>query len=265
MKTLIYTLATAVLLLPSALMATDKDSAPKDMTPEERKAYHDRMAMEKHGGYVTVKGTPSGSIVVVNAQSRVAPDNFDITKYAVTKWLDGLVRIESGEAISVVNAAEAKKRLKADFAIFVVDDASLPPSLVAIEAQWAILNVGALATGNANDEIVRIRARNEFSRVFSVLCGGFCSQYPAPLTNMVTEIADLDKCLAEPPGDVGVRVKGYLEKRGIQPERKVLYRKAVQEGWAAQPTNEYQKAVWDEVRSLPQKPMRIEYDAKRGK
>ena len=261
MKTLIYSLATALLLVPTALEAANGDTAPKDMTPEERKAYHDKMAMEKHGGFVTVKGTPSGSIVVLNAQNRVAVENFDITKYTVCKWLDGLVTVKEGDAATVANADALKKQLKADFAVFIVDDPALPPSLVAVEAKWAILNVGALAVGNANEEIVRIRAKNEFSRVFAMLCGGFCSQYPAPLMNMVTEISDLDKCLADPPGDVGTRMKGYLERNGVQAERKMLYRKAVLEGWAPAPTNEFQKAVWEQVKAeqneKPSNPIRI--------
>ena len=166
---------------------------------------------------------------------------------------------------AITCAGEVKKKLKADFAIFIVDNKVLPPSLIAVESQWAILNVGALQTNGANEEIVRIRARNEFSRVFSILCGAFCSQYPAPLMNLVTDLSDLDLCLAAPPGDVGTRVKGYLEKRGVQAERKVLYRKAVQEGWASAPTNKFQQAVWDEVHAAPKNPIRIEYDPKKGR
>lgn len=36
-------------------------------------------------------------------------------------------------------------------------------------------------------------------------------------------------------------------------------------GWAAQPTNDYQKAVWDQVHALPDKPLTIEFDPKKDK
>lgn len=222
-------------------------SSKQYLTIEERKANHDRIVMEKQGGFVTVRGTPSGSIVVVNGQKRVSADNFDYTSYAVGKWLKGLIKVVDGEAATIATADELKKRYSADFAVFIVDDKSLPPSLIAVEAQWAILNVGALAVGGANEEIVRIRAKNEFSRVMTILCGGFCSQYPAPLMNFIVDVPDLDRCLAEPPGDMTARMRGYLDGRGVKPERKVFYRKACQEGWAPAPTNEFQQAIWDEI------------------
>ena len=240
------------------------EDAKQSLTPEERKAKHDKLVMEKQGGYVTVRGTPAGSIVVVNAQKRVGVENFDYSSYAVGKWLKGLIKVVDGDAVTVANAGELKKRLNANFAIFIVDDGNLPPSLIAVEAQWAILNIGALALGGANEEIVRIRAKNEFSRVMTILCGGFCSQYPAPLMNFVVDVPDLDRCLAEPPGDMTARMKGYLDKRGVKPEQKVFYRKAVQEGWAPAPTNEYQQVIWDSYHAKPTEPMKIKFDPAKG-
>ena len=255
----------ATAFLPVLADNTPLSAAKQTLTPEERKANHDRLVMEKQGGYVPVRGTPSGSIVVVNSQKRVSADNFDYTSYAAGKWLNGLVKIVDGEVATVATAGELRKRQRADFAIFIVDDKALPPSLIAIEAQWAILNVGALSVGGANEEIVRIRAKNEFARVFTILCGGFCSQYPAPIMNFIVDIPDLDRCLADPPGDMTARMKGYLDKRGVKPEQKVFYRKACQEGWAPQPTNEFQKSIWNQVHSIPDKPITIEYDPKKDK
>ena len=54
--------------LPVMADAPIQPTAKQTLTPEERKANHDRLVMERQGGYVTVRGTPSGSIVVVNAQ-----------------------------------------------------------------------------------------------------------------------------------------------------------------------------------------------------
>ena len=265
MNRLFATLTVLAALATFTAIADTSSPAKQTLTPEERKANHDRLVMERQGGYVTVRGTPSGSIVVVNGQKRVSTDNFDYTSYAAGKWLKGLVKVVDGEAATVANAGQLRKSHNADFAVFIVDDKNLPPSLIAVEAQWAILNVGALAVGGANEELVRIRAKNEFSRVLTILCGGFCSQYPAPLMNFVVGVPDLDKCLADPPGDMTARMKGYLDKHGIKPEQRVFYRKACQEGWAPAPTNDFQKAIWNQVHSIPDKPITIEYDPKKDK
>ena len=40
---------------------------------------------------------------------------------------------------------------------------------------------------------------------------------------------------------------------------------ACREGWASAPTNDVQKAIWDKVRAIPDKPLTIEYDPKKDK
>ena len=66
------------------------------------------------------------------------------------------------------------------------------------------------------------------------------------------------------PVDVGARVNSYLNYCGVKPLQRVTYRRACQEGWAHQPTNSFQKAVWDEVHQIPQKPITIKYDKNKG-
>lgn len=246
----------------------DKPGAPQ-LTREQRIARRDRLMMEKHGGLLLVKGTPAGRIVIVNAQSKVSPDNFDYASLKGGSWMHGLCTVVSEsvkpEKCVVAEMDGLRKRHQADFLLLVTDDPTLPPSLVAVESQWAIMNVAALERGAATPEVTRIRARNEFSRVFCMLCGGFSSQFKAPLTNYVVGVDDLDSCLADPPVDVNARLRDYLDLRGVKPERRVTYRQACQEGWAPQPTNEFQKAVWGQVHEAPKKPMKIEFDPKKGR
>ena len=56
-----------------------------------------------------------------------------------------------------------------------------------------------------------------------------------------------------------------LQNLGVTQARKTTYRRACMEGWAAQPTNSFQKAVWDEVHSIPKNPMQIKFDPKKGR
>ena len=46
-------------------------------------------------------------------------------------------------------------------------------------------------------------------------------------------------------------------------EARVPYLVAVQEGWAPQPTNDVQKAIWDKVHALPTEPIKIKPEEKK--
>ena len=62
-----------------------------------------------------------------------------------------------------------------------------------------------------------------------------------------------------------VRFAPYAKGYGITPAIESTYRKACKEGWAPQPTNEYQQAIWDSFHELPTKPVKIEFDPAKGK
>ena len=55
------------------------------------------------------------------------------------------------------------------------------------------------------------------------------------------------------------------EKAGVTKSKMTTYLKACQEGWAPAPTNDYQKAIWEETRKLPEKPLQIKFDPKKGR
>ena len=65
------------------------------------------------------------------------------------------------------------------------------------------------------------------------------------------------------PVDVIKRFGPYLEGYGVNPEKIVSYRKACEEGWAPQPTNDFQKAVWDDVHAMPSEPIKIKPEEKK--
>ena len=268
-KQMMLVLAALVTAFARATETSKAESDATKPTREQRIARRDRLMMEMHGGLLPAKGTPAGRIVVANAQSKVSPDNFDYSALKGGSWLRGVCTVVPESAAPakciVPEMDRLRKRHRADFLLLVTDDPSLPASLVAVEAQWAIMNIAALEKGAATPEVTRIRARNEFTRVFCMLCGGFSSQFKAPLTNFVVGIDDLDSCLADPPVDVNARLRDYLDLRGIKPERRVTYRQACREGWAPAPTNEVQRAIWEKVHAIPAKPMRIEFDPKRGR
>jgi hypothetical protein len=49
------------------------------------------------------------------------------------------------------------------------------------------------------------------------------------------------------------RVHQVAIKYGVTPAKMATYKKACEEGWAPMPTNQYQKAVWEEIQNKKKK------------
>lgn len=261
----IIAFAAAVTMVATSVLAAEPQKQLSEEEIAAKRAAHQKMLMEKHGGLIRQNGTPSGRIVVLNGQKSVASADLEKAAGSATSRIKGLVSFVDGEAADVKSAAALKAKAKADFAIFIVDDPDLPMSLLATEAQWAICNVAPLKDGVKDDLQLKLRAQAEFMRVFGILCGGASSQFQASrIMNGIAKPSDLDGVTPELPVDILTKFTPYLTTRGLKPEKMTIYRKACQEGWAPQPTNSFQKAVWDEVHALPTKPIKIKYDAKKG-
>ena len=255
MKKLIVILAAV-----STLAAISADQ----LTPEERAAIS-KANKERVGGLLPRPGTPKGRIAFVNAQSKVAVDEFKATFARNSMRVRGVDYWVDGTAPTVTSAKAEKDRLNAQLVVFIIDDPTLPMSLLAVEDGWAFLNVAAIGDANTKQELLTHRAKNEFARVFGLLCGGVSSQFNSPIMNSITKAKDLNGCTDELPVDVTSKMAAYLEIRGVKAEQLTSYQRACQEGWAPQPTNDVQRAVWEKVHAIPDKPITIEYDPKKDK
>ena len=238
-------------------------AAPDALTPEQR-AERKAAVVARVGGLLRRPGTPSGRIAVVNAQKAVPVEEFKATYAKNTSRVKGVDHWAEAEDVGVDTAAAEKRKLNAQIVVFIVDSKTLPMSLIALEECWAIMNVRPLVD-SADKTLAAHRAKNEFARVLGILCGGASSQFPSAIMNGVSKPADLNGCTDELPVDVTAKIPQYLEKRGVKGERLTSYQKACREGWAPEPTNDVQRALWNEVRQLPTKPIKIEFDPAKGK
>jgi hypothetical protein len=235
------------------------------ITDKEKKlAERDKRIMEKHGGFISRPGTPSGKIVVVNMQKSVPFSELKKVGEQISIKVRGVVAYAEGDSVDIATAVAKRNELKADVAIFIIDDKNFPMSLIAPEAQWGFCNISPLKDGVKDSRQLALRASTQFARVFGMICGGISSQFNSRIMNEIRKPSDLDGVVPELPVDITAKFVPYLEKRGVRPEKRTVYRRACQEGWAPQPTNSFQKAVWDEVHSLPTKPITIKYDKKKG-
>lgn len=122
-----------------------------------------------------------------------------------------------------------------------------------------------LMTERAKEKFLDWRIRRQVARTLSFL-SGCISQFRRTPTQ-IFKLEELDDAGIMMPMDQVERFGQYCRSRGQTPLVTVPYHKACVEGWAPAPTNEFQKAVWDKVHSIPDKPLKIQFDpaAQKGK
>jgi len=215
--------------------------------------------LAKTGGRVMKPGTQKGEIVCVNCQQtakrewveEVVSYFGDLTKFKV--------RLVDGGEFSFPSP-----KLVGDATVFVVDDPKLPTLLTAPEDKWAVVSVSKLKTDK--EAFFAARVKKETSRAFAFLTCGGGSMYPGNIGSGVAGVSDLDKIVDfRFPNDMANRCRNYMKPFGVTPGFFTTYLSACNHGWAPAPTNDIQRAIWNEVRKLPEKPIKIEFDPKKGK
>ena len=227
------------------------------MTTAERK-----MSMEyRIGGQIARPGTLNGTITFVNSQSKAAEEILRGSVEFLAKKTNYSIRLKEGAF-----CFPAVEKI-GEVSLFIIDDVNLPTILSAPEDGWVAVNVARLNQGyGAKPAIFKARVQKELTRGFCILAGSQDSNYKDSLLGPVITPEDLD--VHEDyrfPIDIQRRFKPYLEKWGVTPGVITTYRRACEEGWAPQPTNEMQQAIWDKVHAMPEKPIKIEFDPKKGR
>ena len=171
--------------------------------------------------------------------------------------------VDSPSPVTIGNAAEILSKTGVTVGIFFVDDERMPLSLVAAEERWAIINTLKVARGAANGELAVKRLQREISRtVKSIFLNGTTEKGE----KAVRTAEDLEKIRKDPiDGQQLFTIVRGLPSYDLVAPRIVPYKLACEEGWAPAPTNEYQKAIWDETHAIPANPMKIEFDPKKGR
>lgn len=238
----------------------------KEYTPEQMREKVHKASMRLNGGLIREAGSAKGTFVVLNAQKKVPGDQLK----AIVETLDKRMLVQAAikQSEESVRCENVKKQIAAAggvLGVALVEADGLPSLVTAPEDGWALVNVTALAEGAASPDVLAARVRKEALRAFAFVTGG-CYLSRAPmLMRDVKKASDLDAIVQE---GYGVEVLNHVHKSaefyGLVPWRQAVYRKACMDGWAPAPTNEYQKAIWNELNAKPTKPIKIEYDPKKG-
>lgn len=244
----------------------------KELTPGERAIRSEHMRKVKlriFGEDVVRPDSQQGRIVFVNAQRKLPQAEIEAavgTLYKNVKF-NFEVKTDNREGSRPIQrASSACGDFNAQIAVVVVDDAETPAVLVAFEDQWAIVNVSkmdrGLKPGPLYTRLFAARCRKEIIRSFSLLCGGGASQFPGNMMD-APGIEELDSVQEFIPIDMERRWRDCLARRGVKPAHIRTYQQACQEGWAPAPTNDIQRAIWNKIHAVPNRPITIEFDPKR--
>ena len=250
-------MAAAVSVAAFAEEASPKGDAPKNAGP---RSVHEIIHRET-GGRLRTLYPRTKSVYYVNAQKRVGAK---VVEEAREK-MEQVLRTPIGSTNGVF--ALQSPRIYGALSLYVIDDESLPMSLVAPEGRWAFVNVAPLAQGRGEKPaFLEARVKKEMARIGCLILGGISSTYRENLLGFVGSPEGLDKFTDDTlPVDGPLRCGRYLLSLGVKPYRDVTYKKACQEGWAPQPTNDVQKAIWEDVHKIPENPIKIEFDPKKGR
>jgi len=122
---------------------------------------------------------------------------------------------------SFADAQKCFDATKANVAVFVVKDKSLPMSLIAMESKWGVVNAEGLDEKGVMKETLR---------VVTVLLGGASSKYPASTMRPVLNKAGLAKAGEIVTFDSIMNISGYLPELGIKPYQLMSREDAIEEG-----------------------------------
>ena len=221
-----------------AVCAITSPAEGKDGFSTEKRA---QLMLQYTGGMVT--NAAKGMIVIYDTQAKW--DHAEISREA-SAFLGGFrlpYTIQRETPAQVHSMYDLLVRSGANAGVFIVNDRTLPAILTSPDSAFAVLNV-------ASCESKGINLSTGIRQALILALGGVYSPseteqdfQPELIMGMIA----------------------HLPKLGITPWKEATYRQACHQGWAPLPKSDYQKAIWDEVHSVPSKPIKITYDKDKQK
>lgn len=227
----------------------------KPLSGAERK----QAAIARAGGLCAQPGSQKGCVRIVNAQSVLPLQEIEKVCGVIAKQDEYKVEVRT-EDLKKCPVEYAKVKSGAGVVIVVVNDEKSSSLMVSPDEHWAVVNIKSLdeglKTAEARDKFYASRVRKQIIRAFVLATTGNGSQYTKNFF-YAKKISDFDLYNEFVPADSAGHCKVALAEMGVTPVRYANYRAACREGWAAAPTNDVQKAIWNELHEIPTEPMVI--------
>ena len=225
------------------------------------------------------KAVPSGGLVtkeysgkwikVLDAQSRI--DRGVLAGFVEEMKLQSAlpICIESAPKVEgncPCKMIEAAKKGGAAAVLVLIDDEKKPGILVGPQDAWAVMNVAWLAADFPPDKRLEERVHKQIWRGMCMTLGAGNSSFQPCLMKPIYKVTDLDACQLTRPGPEPFnKMIDSAKLLGATTLTFASYRTACHQGWAASPTNDEQKAIWNEFHTTPTKPLVIKPESERSK
>ena len=223
MKKLVIAVA-AIAAVSAAAVAAPRRVAPKPAAPVQAEPE------PPDGGMVLVNA--EGKLAVVNACGYQGEAIANTVKKIGNVFM--IVAEEQTGAWALDKASDAFAATKANAAVFVVKDKSLPISLVALESRWGVVNAEGM-----NDAVLG----KEIMRISTLLLGGASSKYEASVMRPAFSLEDIEKLGELATIDSLMTIFPNLQKYGFKQYEMMTFREACESGYKPEPKNEEQKAI----------------------
>ena len=225
---------------------------PKDgkYTVEQIKARDERV-LKKTGGFIHLEAEGPQTLLV-DARARPTATLDEVARvYKLATHLDAQVAKEARGDVAPLEFAKAKmSAAKPLMLVMVVDGGPGQPILsVFPEERVGIVNADKLKGGD-DPSAPEMRVMKETWRAIGFVGGLGFSPAENDIMQPLYSLKELDanRYPFIQPMNMA-RMYKMWKRFGVKKERRIPYRVAVQEGWAAQPTNDYQRAVWEQVKA----------------
>ncbi len=205
------------------------------------------------GGYLELPNT--GKVIqVVNVGGACPEKTFD-------KAVASVGRILHYPFVFTATNVSGKVDENAAARVVVVSKDAQPVLLCAPEEYWSEVNVKPLTADNPKGFILQRRLEKQILRGLGYALGCGNSSVEPCVMSRVNSLNDLDGLqLIMGPESLG-KTLHTASKRGCQSRKFASYRKACQEGWAPAPTNDVQRAIFEQIKAeqneKPSNPIRI--------
>lgn len=243
---------TALILISGVLTAQDVEhpNLPKGSSPEAVAARKE-FFMTKTGGFLDVKGTgPAIFIVDMRKEPTWAPQSVaTAVAHAYRLPVTNCVAQLGAGSCAMKEAVEIRKREKALIVVAIsLEGRDMSALSIFPEERVAIVNVDKLSFDGTSGEELEIRLIKEIWRAIGFAGGiGYASHANSVMRPVSSPIElDANKFQVMQPTEFQ-QMHPLLQKYGVKQGHRTIYRRACEEGWAPQPTNEYQRAVWERV------------------
>lgn len=222
----------------------------RNMSEQEKAAYYAARKARKQaitGGQVVNYAAQKGVVCFLNAQKRVPAEPLEKRLLSMRDYFHSRFELKAWDKpITLANAEETLKACGANAAVFIVDDPTIPVTVLsAPETNWIFLNVAALAADKPDEKKLMERTRRELWRTVGFMLGN-ASLADVCVMKSVKSLKELDELGAEAPSSGPlIFISRQLRDIGVEPYQVSSYARALREGWAPMPTNEVQKAVYE--------------------